>query len=580
VAARRILREARRYALVVAPAVAVALQTLHLVMPATAQARPAYVRAPGGPFMVDGQGRRLELHGANLVAKCGSDTHPSTVAGSPCLPGGHGHPNYVLTPDARDPGWRFTARDATALHRLGFTLVRLGVIWAGLEPGPKAAHENDSTYCAQHLPGTPFPNLGNRDPYSQTKLEAYLDKVDRIVGLLARAHIRVVIDMHQDGWGRPFANPDGSPPWMSEGAPAWATCTMGFPFQKPDHWQGAYTDPAVNAALDHLWENDVAVDLQGQFIRVWKGIASHYAHNRSVIGYELFNEPSGPEAVSPAQFDRQLQCFYAGSSYAPASCASSGSQAPPAGLIPAIQSADSHHLVFYEAPVLTDFGSPETIGIAEPLHFPRLAISFHDYGGVPGQSTFECSQPNCSTQEDTTMSNFTSERPATQTSQPGGPAWLLSEFGAEKYVPDISHVAALADSNLLSWTYWSALQLHDPTGGPYEGLLNPRTHRPDRARARVLARVYPLATAGTPTSQSFDPGTQAFDFTYTVDPSVHAPTLISIPLAYHYRHGYKVKVTGARVTSRRNAAILKLRNKPGAQTVTVRVRPRPRRHPH
>ena len=553
---------------------------LVLSAPGAAKTKDGFVRAPGGPFMTDRQGRRLELHGANLVAKCGSDTRPSKVAGTPCLPGGHGHPNYVLTPDARDPGWRFTAHDAATLHRLGFSLVRLGVIWAGLEPGPKGARKDDPTYCAQHPPGTAYPRLGKRDPFSASKLATYLHRVDRVVHLLSRAHIRVLIDMHQDGWGRPFANPQGSPPWMAEGAPAWATCTSGFSFNKPDHWQGAYTDPAVNAALEHLWQNDVAVDLQGQFIRVWKAIARHFAPNPNVIGYELFNEPSGPEALSPAQFDRQLQCFYAGSAHAPASCAASGSQAPAQGLIPAIQSADRHHLVFYEAPVLTDFGSPETIGISEPMRFPRLGISFHDYGGVPGQSTFECSQPNCSTQENSTMANFAAERPATQTSQPGGPTWLLSEFGAEKYVPDIRHVTELADSNLLSWTYWAALQLHDPTGGPYEGLLNQRTRRPDRGRARVLARVYPLATAGTPTSQSFDPSSEAFDFTYTADPSVHAPTLISIPVGYHYRYGYSVKVVGARVISQRNAVVLRLGNKLGARTVTVHVRPRPRPHTH
>ncbi len=557
-------------------AVIAVLALLAAATPAGAAAKGGFVRAPGGPFMTDGRGRRLEFHGANLVAKCGSDTRPAAkVPGTPCLPGGHGHPNYVLGPNARDPGWRFTTRDAATLHRLGFSLVRLGVIWAGLEPGPDGAHKDNPTYCATHVAGSPFPKLGKHDPYSQRKLDAYLHRVDRIVRLLSRAHIRVLIDMHQDGWGRPFANPHGSPPWMSEGAPAWATCTTGFPFNKPDHWQGAYTDPAVNSALQHLWENDVAVNLQGQFIRVWRGIARHFAGNRNVMGYELYNEPSGPEALSPAQFDRQLQCFYAGSAHAPASCAASGSQAPREGLIPAIQSVDRHHLVFYEAPVLTDFGSPQTIGVAEPLPFSRLGISFHDYGGVPGQSTFECSQSNCATQENSTMANFTAGRTATQTSQPGGPTWLLSEFGAEKYTPDIARVAALADSHLVSWTYWAALQLHDPTGGPLEGLLNQRTRKPDLARARILARPYPLVTAGTPTAQSFDPKSEAFDLTYTVDPSVRPPTRISIPLAYHYRHGYTVKVTGARVISPRNAAVLSLRNKHGAQTVTVQVRPRP-----
>jgi endoglycosylceramidase len=524
--------------------------------------------------MRDGHGRRLELHGANLVAKCGADTHAARkVPGTPCLPGGHGHANYVVTPTARDRGRRFTARDAHTLHRLGFSLVRLGVIWAGLEPGPKDARADDDRYCARHLPGTPYPKLGAADPFRGRVVAAYLRRVDRVVRLLGRAHIRVLIDMHQDGWGRPFGNPGGSTPWMSEGAPAWATCTSDFPFGEPAHWQGAYTDPAVNGALEHFWQNDVSGNLQGQYARVWRAIARHFRGNRRVIGYDVFNEPSGPRAASPPEFDRELQCFYAGQRNAPASCAASGSQAPRDGVIGAIQSVDRNHVVFFEAPVLTDFGSPETIGVSEPLPFPRLGISFHDYGGVPGQATFECDQPNCGGQETDTMTNFQGERAATRTAQPGGPTWLLSEFGAERYVPDVARVTGLADGALVSWTYWSALQLHDPTGGPYEGLLGERTRRPDRGRAAVLARPYPLATAGTPTAQSFDPATEAFDLTYTPDPKVHAATRILIPRPYHYRRGYSVSVSGARVTSRRGARILTLRNRKGAGQVTVRVRP-------
>src|SRR5205085_9874969 len=142
----------------------------------------------------------------------------------------------------------------------------------------------------------------------------------------------------------------------------------------PVTWQGAYTDPAVNSALEHFWANDVSADLQGQYIRVLGAVAKHFAANRDVLGYELFNEPSGPFEAAPTSFDRQLQCFYAGKLYAPQSCAAAPgpSQAPPVGAIPAVLTADRHHLVVYEAPVLTDFGSPETVGIVERLPFARL----------------------------------------------------------------------------------------------------------------------------------------------------------------------------------------------------------------
>jgi endoglycosylceramidase len=559
-----------------AVAVFVVLLAALAAAPAARARSSGYVTAPGGRFLVDPQGRRLELHGVDLVAKCAADTHPAKAPGAPCLPGGGSasQPGYVLTPGARDPARRFTARDAARLRRLGFSVVRLGLVWAGLEPGPPGAHADDPMYCSPHLPLTPFPSLGAAEPYNQSVVDAYLNKVGRIVTLLARAHIRVVLDMHQDAWGAPFANPSSAMPWMAEGAPAWATCTSGLPFGSPATWESAYTDPAVNAALQHFWANDVSADLQGEYVHVLTAVAQHFAGYHDVLGYELFNEPSGPFAAAPPEFDRQLQCFYAGTLYSPASCAAASgpSQAQQTGAIPAVLNADRNHLVFYEAPVLTDFGSPETVGIAEPLPFDRLVLSFHDYGGAPGGNTGNCTSSTCSSQEQQVMSQFDTERAATRTSQPGGPAWLLSEFGAERFIPDIANVAGLADAHLLSWIYWSAFQLHDPTGGAGEGLLNEHTRRPDHGRASVLARAYPLATAGTPISQSFNSATGAFDFSYTVDPAVRAPTEIVVPTAYHYPHGYRVTVQGARVTSKKGAALLTLVNKPGASTVTVRVR--------
>jgi endoglycosylceramidase len=565
--------------LVVATVVVAAVIALLMPIAGARAQSDGFVQAPGGPFLVDAQGRRLELHGVDLVPKCATDTQDSSAPGSPCLPGGNDtQPGYVLTPDASDPGRRFTAKDAATLSRLGFSVVRLGIIWAGLEPGPPGVQANDPTYCSPHLPGTPFPSLGADDPYNQATVNAYLDKVGVIISLLARVHIRVLLDMHQDGWGQPFANPTSATPWMAEGAPAWATCTSGAPFEAPPSWQSAYTDPAVNAAFQHFWANDVSGDLQGQYVRALAAVAQHFAGNRDVLGYELFNEPSAPTSATPPAFDRQLQCFYAGSLYAPVSCATAAgpSQAPPQGAIPAVLAADPNHLVFYEAPVLTDYGAPETIGIAEPLPFGRLVLSFHDYGGVPGTNSFDCEEPTCSTQEQAVMSLFSQERGATRTSQPGGPAWLLSEFGAETYAPDIANVAQLADRNLLSWIYWAAFQLHDPTGGPGEGLLDEQTRQPDAARAAVLSRTYPLATAGVPIAQSFSTTTGAFDFSYRADLNVHAPSEIEVPTAYHYPHGYDVSVRGARVTSRADAPLLTVVNDPGASTVTVSITARAR----
>jgi endoglycosylceramidase len=384
------------------------------------------------------------------------------------------------------------------------------------------------------------------------------------------------MDMHQDGWGAVFSNATSKTPWAGEGAPAWATCTQGFKFTAPSKWMLAYTDPAVEAAFDSFFANNVTGDLQGEFERVWRAVATHYASNKNVIGYELFNEPADATVALGAEFDRKLQCLYAGERYSPISCAVTVPATQPLadGLIPAIQSIDPNHVIFYEAPVLTDYLAPETIGVLEPLPFPRLVLSFHVYGasGLALQ-TFRCTDPTCGPTETADLAGFSTYRAATRTSQPGGPAWFMSEFGAEDYAPDVARVAAMADARSLSWAEWAGLQLHDPgANGTPEAVLNDTTRQPEPALATALARAYPFATSGTPGPSTFDTTTAAFAYSYTPDPRIKAPTEIVLP-AWRYAHGYTATVTGAHITSAPCTTPLLLQNDPGASTVTVTLKP-------
>jgi endoglycosylceramidase len=510
------------------------------------------VRAAGGRYLTDTSGRRLELHGVNLVGKCGGGAAPMVAAGTPCVgPATGPRLAYVLSPTARDPARRFTAADARTLARLGFNSVRLGVIWEGLEPGPKRAGANDPVYCAPHRHGTRFPALGKADPYNPATVRAYLRRTDRIVGLLAGAGMRVIIDMHQDVWGSSFSYALGATPWNGEGAPAWATCTNDVPFVPPIGWGSAYEAPAVDTAIHHFWANDVRGDLQGQFARVWSAVAEHYRGDPDVIGYDVINEPNDFYSSS---VDRELQCDYGGPRHEPRSCRESRPDALPDGLIGAIESADPGHVVLFEPSGSTDFGAPETIGITEPLRFPRLALAFHVYGD-PGPQLALTAQ----------------ERFHTRTDQRGGPPSIMDEFGATNNAPASGALVALAGALNLSWTYWAALQLDDPTAGDaYEGLLDQLTRRPYRAQAAALVVPYPSATAGTPGAQGFNPRTGRYTYSYWVLPTIDAPTEIVLP-AYDFRHGYRVRVQGAKVVSARNATLLKLVAKPKAARVRVTV---------
>jgi endoglycosylceramidase len=551
--ARAVLR--RLVSLVIALIALIATAALTApVAAADGWARAGIVQAKGGPYLTDALGRTLELHGANLVAKCGGGAVDSTAAGTPCVGPAQGpRLAFVLSPTAQDPGRRFTAADARTVARLGFNVVRLGIIWEGLEPGPASVGINDPHYCGPHKRGTPFPKLSHGiDPYDPGTVRAYLGRTDRIISLLAHAGLRVIIDMHSDLYGSAFFNLAGATPWNGEGAPLWATCTVKGKFQPTPDWGDFYNLPPVQVAMHHFFANDVRGDLQGQYARVWQVVAAHYRANPNVIGYEVYNEPND---YGVKHVDEELQCDYGGPVNEPKSCAASHPDALPRGLIGVIQSADPAHVVFYEPSGSTVLGAPESIGITEPLRFPRLALAFHTYGDVPAQ-----------------LVQTAAERARTRTDQKGGPAWILDEFGANNNDAGSAQTVDHAETTNLSWAYWSAMQLNDPTGGQaYEGLLDQTTRQPYPNQGRAMSVPYAWATAGMPGAQSFYRPAQTYRYRYTVNSKIHAPTEISIP-PYTYPLGYSVQVSGARVTSAANAALLVLSADRGARTVSVTVR--------
>lgn len=180
-----------------------------------------------GDKFVDTQGRHMILHGINMV----------------CKDKGR---NYIGD---------YTDEDFLTLKQWGFNVIRLGIFWDGVEPEP-----------------------GQYD-------EKYLSGVDHIIQLAKKHDLCVFLDMHQDLFSRLY----------SDGAPEWATIIDEQEHIKTDLWSEAYLlSPAVHAAFDNFWDNREATDgigIQDHFINMWRYIASRYKDNKTVIGYDLFNEP-------------------------------------------------------------------------------------------------------------------------------------------------------------------------------------------------------------------------------------------------------------------------------------------------
>ena len=513
--------------------------------PATTSAAPADYRvsgpigAPGGPFLTDRFGRVVLLHGVNAVYK---------------------RAPYELYPAPGQP-WNLSAADAQAMAGLGFNVVRLGILWQGLEPGTLGP--DSRAVCA---PGRP----GNPRQFDSARLESYLARLTETVNVLGRYHIYTLLDMHQDVY---------SPLFAGEGAPPWAVCTDGVPIRlATGRWSQNYAGAATDTAYAHFWYNDVVGNLQGEYDRVWSAVASHFSQNPWILGYDLYNEPFSRTLlrVHGAEISQLLECFYTGRSQPgvipgttrPLACPPGD---PPEGLVPTIRRADPNHLVFYEPDIFARRDASNYVG---PMPYRNLVVAFHTYcsfrSGVTGDPTDLAA---CSNQAFQNMENRQDQLSVLATAyQRGGPAWFMGEFGASNDPALLARLTADANSLFVGWTYWQWKYYRDPTGSSDEAVVTDNGTL--KGNATVLAQPYPQAVAGTPQNLSYDFGTGQLRLTYLPNQRVHAPTIVSYPALLSRRTGgYCAVVKGGTVVSRPGAPHILVDNAAAAPTVSLVVSP-------
>jgi endoglycosylceramidase len=495
------------------------------------------ISAPGGPFLTDRFGRVVILHGVNAVEK---------------------NPPYLLTV-APGQDWNFSVADAKAIASLGFNTVRLGILWQGLEPG--TGGPNDPAVCT---PGKP----ANPHLYDSSTASAYLAKVRKTVDLLGRYHIYSVLDMHQDVYNQLF---------RGEGAPTWAVCTDELaPLAVGGRWSANYHNPALDVAMAHFWNNDVVGDLQGEYDKVWGTVAHTFANDPWIIGYDPINEPFSTQVTldDTRVFADLLECFYTGRAH-PGSYDSGDKPIvcppddPAQGVVPTIEKADPHHLVFVEPDIYSVLARPNLLG---PMNYPRLVFSFHSYCGARSPVTGDPTDVSaCFAQIDTALGRRVGERALMSTpDQPGGPPLMLGEFGATGSSELLAREVHDTDNLLLNWTYWQWKYYNDPTGSSDEALADPTGTLASTASA--LSQPYAQAIAGTPITMSYDSSTGIFELVYN-PVSSPAPTVIIVPSARHYPNGYCTKVVAGAVVSAPGATRMLVDASGGATEVDVTITP-------
>jgi len=485
-----------------------------LTLAGPAEAAPKGPLSHEGRWITDNRGRVVTLHGWNVVYKVGS-YRPA------------------------DAG--FGANDMRFLRRHGFNTVRLGIIQNGVEP---------------KLPGA--------DGKPRYKRQ-YLRSIARTQRQLGQHDIYTLLDVHQDLYNERFQG-EGFPDWavVGDARTLPAAPQQGFP-------ANYLVMLALNRAFDHFWANDADTagrPLQNSFAAMWRRIARRFRGRSHLLGYNILNEPwpgtAFPTCIStigcPLFDTLTLEPFTE-------------------RVIAAIRAVDRRALVWYAPLLLFDFGADTSHGDTGDA---RAGFAFNMYclGDVLPGELDPIAGGVCDVGYGLTLGNAEAQ------SQQTGDALLMTEFAATDDLAVVERVAELADQQMIGWQQWHYCDCDDPTttGTGVQSLVSdprkpPRGQNVSRAKLKVSSRPYPRLVSGTPVAYSFHRPTRRFELSYsTTTPAGkrlgrRALTEVFVP-PVHYRRGYRLQVTGARVVSRRGARVLKLKRGRGAKMVTLTLGPR------
>lgn len=366
--------------------------------------------------------------------------------------------------------------DFAAIARLGFNSVRLIVSWSKLQP------ERGSF---------------NRD---------YVERIRQAVGWARQNRLYVVLDMHQDAWGKFIATPEsetclpGFEPAIGwDGAPRWATITDGMPTCR---LRLRELSPAVAQAFTNFYADREGI--QAQLVATWARLAKEFAADPTIAGYDLLNEPH-PGFTGPGEHSATLLGAY----YARA--------------IDAIRAAEDKarggfaHIVFFEPNVEWSATGATTTPPPTFTDDDNLVFAPHLYAGsITADRALGITA--LSPEEGFAAADATAREYET-TFWSGEWGW----FGdPEEDRPRIEEYARLEDEYRVGGAWWSWKQAcGDPhvvgTPGSRPDTVSPSLNRYDcpeerslgipKSTRRVLSRPYPRASPGRLTELSSDPET-------------------------------------------------------------------------
>jgi len=472
----------------------------------------------GEQRFVDEFGRERFFHGSNAIVK---------------------GPPWIPSRGTFDPLTSLTSKDFELMKAAGLNVLRLGVMWPGVEP--------------------------QRGIYNET----YLCIVKDIVEEAATYGIYVLADMHQDLLSEKFCG---------EGVPLWAAQPVAVPFPIPlalpflpgpdglpthkdcqrfETWASYQASIATVSAYDRLFTNyDNLTEAWGAF---WAKVTQTLKDAPSVLGMNIINEPfpgnfyEDPSLLLPQVADRKrLQPAYD-------------------TVAKHIRAISPDTLIFFAGATWDRTGRVTD----------RLPLGFEH---APGGSEFA----------DRSVNSFHFYTPLQSAEHAKayfqhrlsdarhlGTGLFLTETCCDFFFED----AVRAVENMgLSWLHWEWKPFcsNSSTGGDFGACKTGSGGWPFaygvfiESMYRALARPYAQAIAGNFSSSTFGSESGTFRLEFLADPDIKQPTVISTPNVI-YPAGFTVFLspTGA-CDIEYHPGLIHLRNLPMkfAQKVTVKVMPK------
>jgi endoglycosylceramidase len=259
---------------------------------------------------IDKKGQERIFHGTNVVYK-GFPYHPDI--------------------EGFDPKLSFSEKDVKILYDLGFNIIRLGVMWPGVEP--------------------------IKDQYNQT----YFNVLKNITGFLKKYDMFYILDFHQDLLNEQFCG-EGVPTWFIDKDPNFPE-PLDRPFNKipsreecnKHNWILYQMSTSLNKGYQYFYDN------HEKFVDFWKKVASEFKDDENCLGYEIINEPwpgdmyKYPSLIDPhVAIKKNLMRIYK-------------------NVTEGIREIDNNHLILYE-PVTWD-----VINIGFEKLWNNSVLSYHGY---------------------------------------------------------------------------------------------------------------------------------------------------------------------------------------------------------